>query len=548
MPKERHIRKFIMLPWLKGLDTCTDEGIMHLLRKGDFLTQADDIVYSLDGSKAKRTGFEYHDNAAITNTPEIKGGFDYWANVSNVKTQKIVVVDGQATSKMWFQAPSGGAWTELAKDATATAPTSVTRAVFEVFNDDLIIAVTCTNSGGLGPLKWDNQESGNTYKPLGGTPPSLKFVRKHQGRLWGAGDPARPDRLHFSSPGNHEEWNGAGDSGGFDIDPGDGDPSGITAIFPSYKGRLIVAKRNSLYQVEGQTPDDYKVTPISKGIGCISHNSCVAIDQDDVYFMSDRGFHSLTVTEKYGDFEGSFLSADIQTSFNSWSKSQLQYSQGTWIPNLNSVIWAVSEAGTRLDKFWLYDVRFKAWYRWTGVNPTALFKVLDNATSRYKAYFGNNVGRLSRTQMEETVAGAEDNYHDYTNTAITQTIETPFLYPDNDPTAIKGLKKLGVWVKMNADVVLTATIRQAGNNTPQELEFESSSSGTAALDLDFVLGSSVLNQADVIRFTPLELPFDGYSTSLQITFTQDGLDEYCSLFGFWVEWEPAGDSQETVGY
>lgn len=544
MPKERHINKLRMLPWLKGLDTCTDEGIMHLLKKGDFLLQSDDIVYDLDGSKVKREGFEYHDNAAITNTPTIVGGFDYWANVSNVKTQKLVVVDNQATSKMWFQSNTGGAWTELAKDATATAPTAVTRACFEVFNDDLIIAVTDSNGTGRAPYKWNNQEGGNTYKPLAGSPPSLKYIRKHQGRIWGAGNPARPDRIYFSDPGNHEVWNGEGDSGGFDINPGDGDPSGITAIFPSYKGRLIVAKRHALYQITGQTPDDYKVEPISSGIGCISHNSCVAIDQDDVYFMSDRGFHSLTVTEKYGDFEGAFLSADIQKSFNSWSKTFLEFSQGCWIPNLNSVLWSVSEAGTRLDKIWLYDVRFKAWYRWTGVNPTALFRVEDTNVGRKRAYFGNNAGRLSRTQRGTD----EDDYHDYTDTIITQTVKTPFLYPDNDPTAIKGLKKLGVWVKMNADVVLTATIRQAGNNTPQELEFESSSSGTAALDLDFVLGSSVLNQADVVRFTPLELPFDGYSTSLQITFTQSGLDEKCALFGFWVEWEPAGDSQETVGY
>src|SRR5687767_14533539 len=127
MPKERHIRKFVMLPWLKGLDTCIDEGIMQLVGKQDYLTTANNIIYDMNGAKDKREGFSYHDNAAITNTPEIKGGYDYWANVSNVKTQNIVVADGQATSKVWFQSAAGGAWTELTKAAAATAPTSVTR-------------------------------------------------------------------------------------------------------------------------------------------------------------------------------------------------------------------------------------------------------------------------------------------------------------------------------------------------------------------------------------------------------------------------------------
>jgi hypothetical protein len=446
---------------------------------------------------------------------------------------------------MWFQSAAGGAWTELAKDATATAPTVVTRIAYEVFNDDLIMAITDSAAAGRVPVKWNNQEGGNTYKPLGGSPPNIKFIRSHQGRVWGAGDPTRPDRLYFSGPGNHEEWNGSGDSGALDLDPGDGDPAGITAIFPSYKGRLIVAKRNRLYMIEGQTPDDYRVVPISKGIGCISHNSAVAVDMDDIYFMSDRGIHSLTVTEKYGDFEGAYLSMDIQRTFNTWSKSFLEFSQGVWVPNLNSCIWTVSENGTRLDAMWLYDIRYKAWYRWTGVNPTCLFRVDDTNVGRKRAYFGNNAGRLSRTERGTT----DTDYHDYTSTAISQVVKTPFLYPDSNPTAIKGFKKLGVWVKMDGDVDLTVSIRLAGNNSEQELTFTSTGSqGTAALDLDFVLGESVLNQNEVVRMTPFELPFDGYSTSCQLTFTQDGADEKCTIFGFWIEWEPAGDSQETVGY
>ncbi len=540
MSKKRTSR-YVMLPWLKGLDSDTDEGIMQFLKKADHLVTANDIVYALDGSKVKRDGYDYHDSAAITGTPQIKGGSDYWANVASQKSQKIVVWDDQATAKCWFQTGAGGqVWTELTKHASAVAPTAIKAVCFEVFNDDLIMAVIDSNQGGRKPLKWNNQ-TGTVYETLGGTPPNVKFIRKHQGRLWGAGDPNRPDRLHFSSPGNHEEWNGTGDSGAIDIDPGDGDVAGITAIFPSFRGILFVAKGNAIYKISGTDPLSYKVEPVTYGLGCISHNSAVAVDMDDIYFASERGFHSLVLTEKFGDFEGAFLSNSVQRDYLELDILHKSYMQGCWIPALNSVVWNVCRDGTVMDGLWLHDVRFKAWYKWTGCKPTALFRVEDSFTRIKKAYFGNNLGRLSRTQTTGV-------YHDYTSTAITQSCTTPFIYPDNDPATIKGFKKVGVWVKMPQGETLTVTVRLAGVNATQVLDFTSTATGTAKLDIDFILGVDVLNAGGVLRMTPYTLPIDGYCSSIQLTFENGDLDSYTSLFGFWIEWEPAGDSQETVGF
>lgn len=533
-------KNYVMLPWLKGLDTDTDEAIMQFLKKADFLVSANDIVFSVDGSKVKRDGYVYHDSAAITNTPTIRGGFDYWANVSSVKSQKIVVWDDQATSKCWFMSGSGGAWTELTKHADATAPTSLTRVCFEVFNDDLVMAITDNNTSGRRPLKWNNQ-SGTEYEELGGTPPNVKYIRKHQGRLWAAGDPARPDRLYFSSPGNHEEWNGVGDSGAIDIDPGDGDSSGITAIFPSFRGVLFVCKANAIYRISGTSPVDYKVEQITSGLGCNAHNSAVAVDMDDIYFQSERGFHSLVLTQKYGDFEGAFLSSSVQGQFLQLDVLHKPYCQGVWIPALNSVVWNGSVNASRMDIFWLYDVRFKAWYKWTGVNPTALFRVEDTTTKVKRAYFGNNAGRVSKTQNTGI-------FHDYTDTAITQYIKTPFIFPDNNPRTKKALKKLGVWIKMPNGESLTATLRLMGVNSTQEVVFTSTSSGTAKLDVDFILGESTLDASGILRMTPYSLPIDGVTDAIQLEFSNDTLDSYCAIFGFWIEYEDAGDAQETIGY
>jgi hypothetical protein len=326
-----------------------------------------------------------------------------------------------------------------------------------------------------------------------------------------------------------------------DIDPGDGDSSGITAIFPSFRGTLFVCKANAIYKVTGTEPLDYKIEAVTSGLGCNAHNSAVAIDMDDIYFQSERGFHSLVLTQKYGDFEGAFLSSTVQSDFQALDVTKKKDTQGVWVPSLNSVIWNVSRNGTTMDLFWLYDVRFKAWYKWTGAKPQGLFRVEDASTKIKRAYFGDDVGRLSKTQ--DTAV-----YHDYASTAILQQIQTPFIYPDDDPATIKGFKKIGVWCKMTEATILTVVVRLAGVNATQSLSFVSTSTGTPKLDVDFILGESEINAAASLRMTPFVLPMDGYGSSIQLTFEQAGADEYCAIFGFWIEWEPAGDSQETIGF
>jgi hypothetical protein len=48
--------------------------------------------------------------------------------------------------------------------------------------------------------------------------------------------------------------------------------------------------------------------------------------------------------------------------------------------------------------------------------------------------------------------------------------------------------------------------------------------------------------------TPYTLPIEGVGSSIQIEFYNDDVDSYCAIFGFWIEYEDAGDRQETVGY
>src|SRR5690606_5211037 len=103
---------------------------------------------------------------------------------------------------------------------------------------------------------------------LAGSPPEASFLREYLGRVW-CNDKNDKDRLHYSTPGNEEEWGGVGDSGAIDIGIGDGDPEGITNAFV-FKGVLFVAKRTKLYKILGDTPETFHVVLVSDGIGCVS--------------------------------------------------------------------------------------------------------------------------------------------------------------------------------------------------------------------------------------------------------------------------------------
>jgi len=282
------IERFKLIPWKGGLNLSIDSTVLNTQQ----VVKADNIIQDIDEIKKKREGIKFFDDASSSGE-SIIGLVDYWRTDSAGAKDQILV--GVSSNGNMYRYDDTGARTTLTVDDTAI--TNPTRVSFQVMNDILIIGFDGSTNV---PKKYNPDDSANV-KDLGGSPPNFLFVSEHLGRLW-TNDKNNPERFHYSSTGTIEEWNGTTDSGALDIFPGDGDPEGITGIFPSFKGSIFVAKLTKLYEISGLTPESFAINPISMGVGVSSHASIITVDQDDIFFASQRGFHSLAATAAFGNF------------------------------------------------------------------------------------------------------------------------------------------------------------------------------------------------------------------------------------------------------
>lgn len=369
---------------------------------------------------------------------------------------------------------------------------------------------------------------------LGEVAPLALFLREHIGSLW-CNDKTRLDRIHYSGPANQFAWLGYGFSGAIDIGQGDGDPAGITGLSPTFKGDMFVGKRTKLYRLYGQDPDTLSVIKMSNGIGFLSHQAVVAVDQDDIFFVSFRGIHSLNSTNAYGAFTAAYLSKDIQQSFvNGWSEGRKRYIKAEYLPEINSALFAVSEKGqAHNNAIYLYNIELKYWYRWP-VSAETLISAQD--TDRRRVYLGTSDGRLAQTQTslnhDVTPAGLD--------VAIVLDVATGILYPDQRPDTIKGFKRIRLVYKAQGSYTVSFRVKidnfseQAGAfvNNEQAVPLE-----------DFILGVDVLGGAFVTA--PYSVGIDGYGRGIKLFLQQSDNNTAMAIQGFMIEFEQAEAAPET---
>ncbi len=450
---------------------------------------------------------------------------DYWRFTGSANSQLVIASTSQP---LLFKYDSSGRRTQILKDATATARVStVTKQSSVVFNETLIIG-----HSGIGniPIKY-KPETDVDWLNLPGSPPDFSICANFLNRVW-TNDKVNPDRLHYSATGNAEQWQGTSDSGAIDIRPGDGDPVGITGIY-AFKGRVFVAKKNKMYQVVGDSPENFQVLDVSSGLGAESHLSGVAVDQDDFMFVSSKGIHSLATTASYSDFSSTYLSAKIQPTFNAFVRARLAFTQAAYLQSINSIAFSVSSSDSNVaDTIWLYNTIEKEWYRWPAMDAQSLANVLLSNTPTLM--YGTSDGKLVRTQI--------GTYTDFATTGIRYRVKSGTIYPDQSPSSIKGFKRLSLYFRPVGSY--SATVRvQIDNYAEQVLTYSQVGAGDK-LGVDFILGSSLLGVSGI--FAPYTFPIDGYGRGCTIDIEQTGTEQQLAVYGYAIEWEPADMSQETV--
>lgn len=484
----------------------------------------DTITYTTSGSLSESSTATT--TLTLTRLYPIVKVYDYWRYTGSALSQLIVACTSQPKL---FKYDSAGKRKEVTKDSTATARTGTAEKVDMVtFNETLIVGQS--RLGNL-PIMY-KPETDTDWLDLTGSPPDFSVMAVHLNRVW-TNDKANRDRIHYCATGNAAKWQGQDDSGALDIRPGDGDPVGVIG-FRVFKGRLFVAKKNKIYQVVGDTPENFQIVDVSQGIGMESHQASAAVDQDDVLYLSSKGAHSLATTSNYGDFQATYLSAKIQPTFNSFTKSRLPFTQAAYVPTLNSVAFSISESNSNaMDTIWLYNTQVKEWYRWPEVSCQALGVILLSSTPTL--FIGTADGRLITAQ-----SGA---YTDFDTTGIRYRIKSGTIYPDGSPHSIKAFKRLTLFYRPVGSYSFTARVK-IDNYSEQVLVFSQADNGADLLDTTFILGTSILGASS--QFSPNSLPIDGYGRGCTIEIEQTGTGEQIAIYGYAIEFEGADMSQENV--
>jgi len=369
--------------------------------------------------------------------------------------------------------------------------------------------------------------------------PKASTLSVHLGRLY-ANDAANPDRLHYSETGAYNVWQGAGDSGALDLSPGDGDPDGVVAIAPSFKGNLFVGKRTKLYRIIGTDPLDFQAIKVTDGLGFASPNGVTAVDESDVVFVSDRGIHSLATTDAFGDFNAGYLSDAIQADINDrWELSKINLIQAAYIPTLNSVAFTVTESpNTAPNSLWFYNVPQKKWFRWPNIACRSIHVSRDS--DRIRFYLGTPDGDLAKAQTNFNY----DIDRDGEQLAISLVVKTGLIFPDGSPTTIKGFKRISLIYKPVGTYNITVSCK-IDNFSAQPINFSEAGGGQDLLGDSFVLGSSSLGFS--AKTQAYSLPIDGFGRGIQLTVSQSGTNEFGEILGYAVSYEMAEYSPETRG-
>lgn len=546
----RQTQVLVLSPWVGGLVSSQDPIVLGQTQEGQqALVQADNVVFTNTGGRVKRGGQARLNSSSnvmtdgSTASTAVDGLYatTYWRNNSiNVKTEELVIC---ASTNIYYASAYGSL---VALASTVATPTFTHGQISsEVMSEDLYIGWAGTMTalvyeGGGANYSYASASSLATGFPTGW------IVKQHLNRLWVAGSAANKDRLYYSAADNPL---GHGSLGGYiDIYPGDGDPDGITAIFPSNNVReLYVAKRNALYRIDTSsvTASEWAVIPVSKALGCVSHNSVAPVDQGEMFFASDRGIHALgQIISGTAVIEGRFLSDAIQDQFDGIaSKNAIS---GIWAPDLNSYLFSCKREGeSSFECIFGYNVLLGAWFRWTDVPVNFLFRRLNTSSYAYEYYTcGDSTSSSDRGYINKL---QQDNLWDFNSStgAISMVIKTPHIYPGGDIINEKAFLNLMFLTRATDDssfdveFVIDELIK--GSGQIDQMTLGGNILGNTS---SYLLGSTfILGSPSGVK--PLFAHVAGVGNAIQVTITHDTIDSSFEIYGLGVEFQGAEESENA---
>lgn len=521
MAKNPSVGYTAVYPIKGGLETVSIPGTTTLGR----MVSGYNFLTDISGSLRKNPGVVRIDNKnPVAPLGFSKGAFDFWKTSGLSKTRKTVLV---ASGKVL--ADNGDA-----AFVDVTGPFSILRTdnvSIDTFFGLLVMAFT-NNPGGT-PLKYN--QTGNVAA-LGGSPPNAKYLRQFDNRLWAAGIGTAPDRLAASAIDNPEDWSIVGGAIQINIDQGDQDPVGLTSLFPKYYGRLIAGKRRSLYEIS-PVSTTYALRPIIEGIGCVAHNGAAATPTD-IIFPSELGIHSLGMTDKFGQIETAYLSAQIQNLYQEvTSFDRADNMRSLYVPELSSYLLALTSKSSFSNDIVLgYNIARQEWFAWRQ-NVSAMCKYVDiNDSRKTKVLILDDKGRVGILDTQKSGRTVT-----WFGERLTTQLNTGIIYPLGVTNEVT-FRELTIFFKPQSDVNSVLYVDYLVNGKYVErLEF-SMAANQGALIGSAIIGIDKIGSGGILKQVTRQLKGEG--SAIEFSFTHEPVSDIddCEIYGFVIEFEYGADT------
>lgn len=293
MPIGAALQKYACFDFGGGLDIKSSPAKLALRANQDRLLISSNTVYNPDGGVAKRLDQDiYNSLGNLGAAVAITGGIQYSKSAG---TYQIVC------------GTSDGRIVRLLSDGTtsnlATGYTIDTRWSFAIFNDNLIVC-----NGVDAPSLYDGTTVTTPVGVTGGFAPTV-----HRNRVWMLNNVTK-SKVSWSALNNEQDWTTVNNAGSVFVNPNDG--QNCTGLLSLLDGELEVQKANNFYRIQGATYDEFSVVPVShgSGIGGLAFQAFLQAD-NDAFFVSTHGIHSLAATQRFGDIRESAISTRIAPYF-----------------------------------------------------------------------------------------------------------------------------------------------------------------------------------------------------------------------------------------
>ena len=516
-----------LYPSGKGLDKESVPGSQDIRA----LTEAKNIIINNRGSLKKFPGVRRLDYSA-DESDEIQGAVQFIATSGSAQRSEIVRVIGGRVEVLRDDQM-------VVIDEDNISPTDTV--TFEKFGDSLILNFENTR-----PKVYTSGASSLTN--LGVIPghdiASPTFSRLHDFRLWYGGRGTQPHRLFVSVINNIEDYTLV--NGGFSmrVYEGDGDPKGITGISPTFRGDIYAFKWNSIYRISrGQF--GYRIDPLSNEVGCVHHNTMVAA-QNDIFFVSPFGIHSLANTEKYGAIEEYTVSYPIFEWFQenvNWGASKSMIA--AFDKPSNCYLLSYASAGSSInDKILGFNIKSREFFLREDIQYPIVTKYFD--FGKQKTLIGSN---------GDGMGILDSNYTTEFGRAINCKIGTGILFPMKSPKTVVNFTKIWVLAKptrdsvefklrywINSDLIDEKTLNTQGEASTLQ--------GTVAGEIGTaIIGTSIIgkDKEDIISIGE-EIVGSGNSIQLEFEHSPPETDpgQKFEIYGAIIEFDYEEDTTEDT--